>query len=422
MNPEFVRMCRANLSVARMLVALGVAALLVFLGTSEVFGMEHWWFPLWFFLASVMWGCWMVSDAFGSEMRSGTWHWQQMVPLFAGRLAFGKFAGALAGPWLFAVLLLPFFPGGEEAGNAVIAAFFGAALALFFAVSLLHRQPYSVLGWLAAVLLALLFFVSLGAPPDEHSGGNWYGVPIDQLFWQATYVVMAGWALVGAWRVTGREKREKMHGWALPTFLVCWAGFWLGFEIEPEADFGSFSELGTNRVERAWFMMMPLLFFSVLAVRNRAGELRGFADALAGRRWADAYGDVPPWLLVLCATAVLFPFAAAQIGFYDTLSLAAVFMLVLRDMALVLLLCITARFRMPEISAVFLLVVLHFLFPLLGGVFESNIFIGSLNPMISIGDMEYSGGERALVMAACALQAAVALFFLARSAVPQIRA
>ncbi len=340
-------------------------------------------------------------------------------------LAWGKLAGATVIPWYGGILCLAVyaastpgpvanpFPGARQGWTAtmfLLAAVLAQAATLFAALHSAGRDRVASRAqssaYLAFVLLGVYPLVSFGA---SRSQLRWYGADVAPLdFVVASLAAFAAFAVAGVWVRMRHELRVRTPPLLWPAFVLfamAWAGGFSGEARRPTARGAA--------VAIAFGVAVALTWATALVDRKDPVAFRRLARAVRESSWRRAVEELPPWLLALpfALGAALVLLAAPGLladpaeHLQVRLSVTAVTLFLVRDLALLLHLALGSRPRRAELFAIVLLLAGYVLVPLVLGALGSK----------PLAALFYPDTDRAAWSAAGAfLQAALLTGLLAR--------
>jgi len=399
MNPEFRRNLLLELTLHR-LIAMPLILLLIYaaagLGGNAATVSETAWYAMMGML--VLWGTRLAADAVLGEVVARTWDSQRMSTIGPFAMGWGKLLGSTIYVWYGAALSVPALlyqweRGLDELLRIVIVGLFAQTIALFVSLLVQRLRPERLRFQVTASQLfgigaSILYWSVLQDAPSGLVGqgdGNWYGliVPRDE-FLLASVLAFLAWGCFGVYRLMRIELQFRCWpaGW---TAFVVFCGVYVGgFESNWRSDGPSlFDGPSTNPLS-----MLLVVYLTVLALIWLAAyvEPKGFVRL---RRWGAALRQrhppriletTPSWLpgtllglvlgVALVAVWSLSPETRdASSGFRNMESPAAfaiaVFLFLLRDIAVIHLITLDGRKRRVHLTALVYLVVLYVLIPVM---------------------------------------------------------
>jgi hypothetical protein len=358
MNPELRRNLWLELSTHRLLAMPAVLVLVFVLFASRNVG--DWaeivfTTAIGFFIAIVhLWGTYKASEAVTDEVRDRTWDWQRLSALDPWRMTWGKLAGATAFTWYGAAICMVAMVvaalGGAERRSAAVYICGLVALGVMLqgaalAASLQASRKSSRLGHRVGVLIvfpvaAVALLTLTGAQPPRLVSIEWYGHEFESSrFYSALAVVLALWAVLGAYREMARELKMRLLPWAYPAFALFLAALIAGFAHESIAFRSTFALSGL-------LVSLTLAYYGIFADLTSAMSLRRLALHWKARHWRRFLEELPLWvpalamafafallctqilsssaeapLAILPRSAGLYPFAVLLVGVRDCLLL-----------------------------------------------------------------------------------------------------
>lgn len=403
-NPELQRQVWLELTPHRVLalpLLLGLAFGLISLtlGGSAVARPAFWSFGG----LLLLWGTRRAGDSIADEIRGRTWDAQRMSALPPSSLTFGKLAGGPIFIWYGALLCAAAYlitarePWLERASNLLL---LGTAGVLLHAVALLAtlqavRKQRAVrergLGWLPLVaLLALLplLQVALGDAARE-TALPWWGLEI-RLFDASllSALAFAAWAVVGVQRLMRAELQMRSPPWAWLAFLgfaMAWAAGFVG----PEQRLAE-GRLFAWRLVVAYFVglggvyaaafaepKLPVVFRRLLEFR-RTGQRERLLDELP--LWLASL----PFVALLALALLLQPGTPTGLSAEEKQVAAALFLLLLRDLGLLLGLNFARDARRADLAAFVYLLALYGLAPALARALGAAWLTSFLRPRADV--------------------------------------
>ncbi|MBF0256849.1 MAG: hypothetical protein HQL47_10425 [Gammaproteobacteria bacterium] len=391
MNPEFERNLWLEMTPQRLFSAPLVLGLMLFLTLSLsdfVLSVEIAYLALiWFVFFAGIWGTKQATGAVFEEVAGRTWDWQRMSGLNPWAMTWGKLFGSTAFAWYGGLICLGMAAVALQVGGAdrsdwqwFVLALLGALFAqgFGFLLSLLYVRSRSlensrVRGSLyLLVLLAVLMSMGNLAEMDDQRI-SWYGWQLEMLdFALLSTLCFWLWSLIGAYRVMRRELSYSARPWI-------WLGF-LGFFAAYVG--GLTSSSPTHWLASAFVCWLLATYVAVFVEPKDPVQLRGLLHGLRDGQLSRALTRVPAWLsgLVLAALGLQFVpgiglFFIAEFAYPLGTTALLLLLFLLRDLAIFLILGLSAESRRSESTAMIYLLVLYGIVPSL----LSALGLGQLN-------------------------------------------
>lgn len=392
MNPEFRRNLLLELSLHR-LVAMPLI-LLLFYSAAGLAGDANTVSSAANFVIMgllVIWGSRLAADTVLGEVAARTWDAQRMSALGPWSMSWGKLLGSTIFVWYGAALSLPALFYGPHAAlldllRLLVTGLFAQVLALFAGLAIQRLRPekmrfqvtqaqlISLAG--AFALWRLLYW--------RFTDFHWYGAVFDNadfaLFSGLAFVV---WCCFGAYRLMRGELQFRCWpvGWAAFT-LFC-AVYAAGFMPLQIARAEIFAPGGAAIFQLLWahVVLVGLTWLAAFAEPKGFVRLRRWRDTVRSGSPREILRVMPSWapglLMALVTGAVLaaisllsedrydyavyriFPFTDGSVGMFA----AALFLFLLRDIAIVHFLTMDGRARRALLSALVYFAVLYALLP-----------------------------------------------------------
>lgn len=383
MNPELRRNFWLELTLHRMLalpVGLVLAFLLAYSWAKDDPGGSLATTAATLFIGFALWGALQAGDAVKGEVRARTWDGQRMSAIEPWAMAWGKLAGATSFAWyggLICLVVYVYFSPSENAFKAMLFLFFGALLAHALALngSAIAARRGVVKGNSSLWVIVLAFFI-VGPWMSVLTSGEadipWWGRDWKRIdFMLASTALFAAWAVFGAYRMLCQELRVRTLPWAWVAFLV-YAGLYIaGFGIRSHDTLAQ----QKNVVLIAGMIVSlaatyPLLFSDI----GGAMAVRRLILRASQGQWRRMLEETPLWPVTLALAAVFclatVVFAGSRPGsseFLRTIVLAPLplALLATRDAALFLFFAFARQPRRAEAAALFYLLLLYWLVPML---------------------------------------------------------
>lgn len=383
MNPELRRNFWLELTLHRML-ALPVGLVLAFMlayswGKDDPFGSIAT-TAVALFVGFALWGAMHAGDAVRGEVRARTWDGQRMSAIEPWAMTWGKLVGATSFAWYGGLICLVVYTWASPPENAIKSMLFlfsGAVLlhALALNGSAIAASRGMVRGNSSLWVIVLALFIvgpwmsALNSGEAEISwwGRNWKRID----FLLASTVLFAAWAVLGAYRMLCQELRVRTLPWAWVAFLV-YVGFYIaGFGIRPNDTLDQQKNVVLIAVMIVSLAATyPLLFSDI----GGAMAVRRLILRASQGQWRRLLEETPMWPVTLAlaavfclATVVLAGSRPGSSEFLRTIVLAPLplLLLAIRDAALFLFFAFARQPRRAEAAALFYLLLLYWLVPML---------------------------------------------------------
>lgn len=388
MNPEFERNVWLELTPLRMIVMVAVLVLAFFaaaLTEGSVAGpgsVARWGF----YLIVVIWGARNAARSVVGEIRDRTWDGQRLSSLGAGTMMWGKLFGATIFNWFGGLICLAVIAADRLNAAGVVdtvthVAYFIALGVITQSVSLLAsliaasrrqaRTQFEVFLYQIAGLLAALAVWNIADPtygPMMHADQIvWWGQAWPaQAFLLVSLALFTGWILVACYRQMRLELKLRNGPFVWLTFLAFIAAYVAGFDAWMPRTWLSLDPAAV-RLMLAGVTCAGLAYVTIILEPKNRVALRWLGSQLARFGLGTAFMKLQAWMmswiaalligiallvhLQLTGNAVRFAAVAAMLGFLT------------RDMAIVLLMNMSARRRGGDLLSVAVLVLLYGLIP-----------------------------------------------------------
>lgn len=333
------------------------------------------------FAGFALWGGVHAGDSVMGEVRGRTWDGQRMSAIEPWAMTWGKLAGAPAFAWyggaICLVVYLLFSPARHSPRTAVFmvsGALLLGAIAMIGSITASRRAVMrsSSTGWVLGIALLVVGpWMSVLTSSDADIA--WWGRHWRRIdFLLASTTLFAAWAVFGAYRLMCQELRVRTVPWAWPAFLMFTAAFIAGFGIRPSDTLG---QQRTVLLIAGLIVSLAALYPMLLTEGGGAMALRRMLLRSKTRDWRRLLQETPLWMVTL-ALALVFciltvPLAGGGRAAPDDLLRTAVlapvplFLLAARDAALCLFFASAREPRRAEAAALFYLLLLYWLVPML---------------------------------------------------------
>jgi hypothetical protein len=388
LNPEFQRNLWLEVSLHRLIgmpLVLGMVFLLVGLGGDKDLHLGV--AALWIFnLFAFGWGTYLAGETVTSEVKHRTWDLQRLTSISPWSMTWGKLLGCTIYPWYGALICL----GVAVADGAiatlthvftlVIAAVISQTVALLASLLTITRGK----GLDRSAAVAHLFIGNLAAAPfwmshDRLATVTWFGHAFDtNAFMLGSAMLWGAWALIGCYRTMATELQVASGPTAWIAFVATAWLYCIGFAYDPvKAD-----EQWHIRLMIGLALTVVMTYLTLFNDRKEPAGFRRMLVAAGRKQWAKVAVDVPLWLPTvvmagLFATALAWllvtdPFDPASSlgkdkdladGLKGAVWLAAIYLFVLRDIAITLFFNIGSKRVRADLTALLYLAVLYTLIP-----------------------------------------------------------
>ena len=382
MNPELRRNFWLELTLHRMLAlpaGLVLAFMLAYSWAKEDPGETLATTAMTLFLGFSLWGALQAGDAVRGEVRGRTWDGQRMSAIEPWAMTWGKLVGAPAFAWYGGLICLAayvLFSPSVYALKAMLFLFSGAvlvqALALNGSVIAARR---GVARSTSSIWVIVLAFVVVGPWMSALTSGDadisWWGRGWRRIdFMLSSTVVFAAWAVFGAHRLLCQELRVRTLPWAWVVFLAYAAFYIAGFGIRP---YDTLAQQKNVLLIAGMIVSLAATYPMLFSDIGGAMAVRRLLLRAAHRQWRRLLEETPLWPVTLvlaalfCLATVVLAGSAGSNEFLRPLVLAPLPLLLLavRDAALFLFFAFARQPRRAETAALFYLVLLYWLVPML---------------------------------------------------------
>lgn len=331
MNPEFERNRWLELTPRRILLMVGILALIFF--AAALVGND--WTPAgaasWlYYLIVVVWGSRSAALSVVGEIRDRTWDGQRLSSLGAGTMAWGKLFGATVYNWLGGAICLSLVLVNvavhQGAATAVIEALYyigigviaQAAALLASLVAIERRQGHSrfeifIYQMVGVVAALAIYYVWNAADPVAALQARqpavdfvpWWGMQTDaRVFLIASVGVFAGWTLIGCYRAMRVELKMRNGPFVWLAFLVFMGVYVAGFDAWLSPDMKSWDAVGL-RLLLAGTAYSVLTYVMVLLEPKDRVHYRWMQGQLRQGHVANALSGLQAWMMSYAATLIV---------------------------------------------------------------------------------------------------------------------
>ncbi len=332
------------------------------------------------FAALAIWGAVLVGDSVMGEVRGRTWDGQRMSALEPWAMTWGKLIGAPAFTWCGgAICLAVYLAFSPIAGALKTAVLMVSAAVLVQSIALIgsviaSRKAVVRGSSTAWVLGIVLFFVVpwMSILSTGEADVGWWGRGWKRLdFLMTSTTVFAVWGVFGAHRLMCQELRVRTLPWAWLAFLLFAAVYVAGFGIRPN-DTGS--QQRTVVLIAGLVVSIAALYPLLLTESGGAMAVRRLLLRASNAEWRRLLEEIPLWAATLALAFVFclltFLLAGGRADSDELLRAAVLapvplFLLAARDAALCLFFAFARQPRRAEAAALFYLLLLYWLVPML---------------------------------------------------------
>ena len=332
------------------------------------------------FAALALWGGVHAGDAVMGEVRGRTWDGQRMSAIEPWAMTWGKLVGAPAFTWLGgAMCLAVFLVFSPRAGSIRMALFMLAGAVLLQGVALIgsviaSRKAVVRSSSTAWVLGLALVFVGpwMSVLGSGESDIGWWGRDWERIdFLLASTAMFAAWAVFGAHRLMCQELRVRTAPWAWLAFLLFAGAYIAGLGIRPN---DTASQQRTVFLIAGLIVSLAALYPMLLSEPGGPMAVRRLLLRVSKSEWRRFLEETPLWPVTLALALVFcvltFLLAGGRADSNELLRAAVLapvplFLLAARDAALCLFFTFARQPRRAEAAALFYLVLLYWLVPML---------------------------------------------------------
>lgn len=381
-NPEIRRYLWTELGPARMVlmpIIIGLVLLIPWLSSKDnplVLAVSAF---IAFALITGIWGARQTARSVLDEVIERTWDWQRMSSVHPGSLTMGKLLGSPVYAWYGGAFCLAVYVIAVIREREVGFVFQTVALMVGGAVLL---QALSLLGSLLLVrrradvniersgsgllfVLLGLFLIEPFLRLNSRSGSGgvyWYDAQYALLdFGLVSIVIFGAWAILGSYYVMRAELQYRHTFWPWTIFVIFLAVYVAGFV----------SEQDVPRLMVGYIIIAGLTWLAAFIEPKDPVALRACWEALLHGRFREFQELTPRSVISLVITGgLLIVILAGGINanwVWDSDNartfLTALFLLLVRDLALLLHVCLSPGVRRPEIITGIFLLVLYLVLP-----------------------------------------------------------
>lgn len=380
MNPEFQRYLYLDFSVARLIGMpsfLLIVFALTFLIDDKSFSEATANTAIGLYVAIVLfWGAKQSSESIYDEIRNNTWDLQKTSALSPWSLTWGKLFGSTLFNWYGGLLCLIMYTLASSDSDyltltwlyALSSGLLAQAVSLQISLFALRRKQAlnSGVNYLFA-LCALFFIMPLMFEIDEFFTVSviWYRDSYNQAYFNLlALVVCCAWVIVGIYRLLSEELRIRSLPIAWVSFIAFSTFYISGFVLYEQPE------------QRGWLLIALMVEFALCVSlnylllfvdSNNPMQFRKLALYFQQQQWDRFAQELPCWLInvvlalpaMIILTALLPVEKMDEIYFYPLV----IFLLLLRDMGILLFFSYAANPKRAISLTVLYLVCLYGLLP-----------------------------------------------------------
>ena len=328
MNPEFERNLWLELTTRRVMLMVGILALIFF--AAALVGDA--WTPsgaasFLYYLIVVIWGSRSAALSVVGEMRDRTWDGQRLSSLGAGAMTWGKLFGATSYNWFGGAICLSLIEVNvlvhQGPATAVITGVYYVAIGVIAQAAALlgsliavgRRQShtrfeifiYQMAGIVAAIMI---YYVWSAADPvaalQAHKPVTefvpWWGRQIDaRVFLIVSVVIFAGWTLLGCYRAMRLELKMRNGPLVWLAFLAFMGVYVAGFDAWLSPDMKAWDAVGL-RLLLAGTTFAVLTYIMVLLEPKDRVHYRWMEGQFRGGYILNALSGLQSWMMSYAAT------------------------------------------------------------------------------------------------------------------------
>ncbi len=371
-----------------------------------------------YFVLTVFWGTRLAGEAIINEVRDRTWNTQRMTAIDPWSMTWGKLFGSTVFSWYGAVICLLVYAAIDVRNSglttlkivlaSLTVAVFYQAVAMLVSMFAIERKAtrkravstaFTVIGLLLLwPFLNLIFRDSVSDTWEiQWFGSSWQ--PLDFALW--SLLAFSAWSIVGLYRKMRVELQFQSRPLVWIAFNVFCVGYGAGLlDTLPFENVQSY----TARLYVAFFTVLALSYIALFIETKNLVAIRRLLVALQARQLPIALQNTSAWmasipvLLLLLLLAVMNVqeqefIADVLIGhtYSGKLLVVALFVFLLRDMALVIFLHLGAKAQRADATAIVYLLMLYWLVPSLAAAMGLPMVVAIFvplapeSPVITIG-------------------------------------
>lgn len=342
----------------------------------------------------IFWGSRNAAKSVITEIEDRTWDAQRLSPMPPWPMCWGKLFGSTIYNWYGGLICLACYiyfaypiDGSKSLILAAFLLFLGImtqAICLLASLVTLQKsrqfgrstsQAIGMAGLICSIPFILLYIN--GNKPYIH----WYHHSYDaEVFTLFTTLVFCAWALVASFRYMRLELQYKNTPWVWCVFLVFLPVFLAGF----------FPGNGAEALYSAYIVVWILSYVAIFSDKKDPRNWKRLVNTVYAKDLSNLLPNLPPWIIniiVLPVLAVLIlPFDIIAIDFF-TLDkhfkyfLANSYLFLLRDIAVIVYFCFSVERKRAEAAALFYLIVLYVLIPLILKLLGLDTLSACLQPL-----------------------------------------
>jgi hypothetical protein len=400
MNPEFQRNLYLEFSFARLIgmpLFLTVIFAMTYLADDHQFAAKtaNTALGLYGFII-LFWGSRQAAESVMDELRNHTWDMQKTSAISPWSLSWGKLLGSTLFNWYGGILcLLVYLLSADATAPIFIVIAYALTVGLLaHSLSLLVslfalRKKQNFNSSFSYLFVLFLLFSTLGfmnvLDKDSLNSTHWYGTEIDRLFFVLLSLILAtGWNLVGIYRLLAQELQMRTLPWV-------WLSF-IGFLVIYSHGLMVGSDLMNQSLDH--FALLMLLGFGICVTLvyglifiddNNPMLMRRLWIYAREEKWLRFLEEMPCWMMsiILCLPCCLYlslffpPEATDKLHFYPL----PVFLLMLRDIGVVLFFCYAPRPKRAFGLSVLYLTFLYWIIPALFMQMGMDIIAAAFLPL-----------------------------------------
>jgi len=353
MNPEFQRQLILEFSGTRLLAMpafLAVIFSLTYLLDDRIFSGATANTAIGLYIAIVLfWGSKQASESIADELRNNTWDIQKTSALSAWALCWGKLFGSTLYNWYGGILCLLMFSFTTNDSEllqltwlyALACGLFVQSLSLLISLfSLRRKQAINSGANYMFALFSLFYIMPIMLNIDELSNHsvNWYGHHYNQAYFNLIALLMScGWVITGIYRLLADELRIR----SLP---IVWCVFIAFLTLYISGFIDAYDLVNKSLpviITMVGFAVCIVLSYVLMFVDiNSPMQFRKIAIYFQQQQWTRLLQEVPCWFVniilalpMMLILTLLFPVESVE---NITLYPIVIFLLLLRDIAILL--------------------------------------------------------------------------------------
>ncbi len=326
----------------------------------------------------LFWGARQAAESIFDEVRNHTWDIQKTSAISAWSLAWGKLFGSTLFNWYGGLFCLLAYsaaaPSVKTLGMVWIYAVGTGLLAhslslLVSLLSLRRKQSFNSIINYGFIFIALMFFFPFifGDFSSHTDLISWYGITFSSLNFIAVSLGLAGaWTVTGCYRLLAEALQIRTLPWIWLLFIAFLVVYCNGFFVQAVAH--PPEQVGI--VECAFALCLLLTYSLILVDNNNPMAARRLWIYSMQQQWLRVLEEMPCWLisllLLIPSTIHLSFFQHYEVMEKLTFYPIALFLLVLRDVSIILYFSYAAN---PKRALGLSLLFLTFLYWILPAIF-----------------------------------------------------